>query len=60
MDLDAMSDHDHAHTPYVFFLMTALDNWRANHQGQIPTKFAEKKEFKEMLEVFFLLYLNIF
>lgn len=49
-DFEGMSDIDHAHTPYVFFLMKALDDWRANHQGQTPTKFAEKKEFKAMVE----------
>jgi len=50
MDIDAMSDMDHAHTPYVMYLMKALDVYKASHQGKLPTKFVEKKEFKTIVE----------
>lgn len=36
--------------PYAVVLIKACDKWRAEHNGQIPTKFAEKQEFKAMIK----------
>jgi len=49
-DLEAMPDQDHAHTPYVVLLMHAVRRWRDEKDGAMPKTFAQKKEFKAMLQ----------
>jgi len=47
VDLDALSDVDHAHVPFAVVLFKFLEAWRAAHGGNGPANFREKQEFKE-------------
>lgn len=49
-DLDLLSDHDHGHVPYLLILLHFLNIWKASHNGQVPANYAEKKEFKALVE----------
>ena len=45
-DLDAMSDLEHQHTPYVVVLTQLIARWKAEHGGALPRTFDEKEAFK--------------
>ncbi|KAL9602509.1 MAG: hypothetical protein Q9219_001804 [cf. Caloplaca sp. 3 TL-2023] len=49
-DLDNLSDHDHGHLPYLLLLLHLLDEWKQNHNGNPPSNYSEKKEFKALLQ----------
>ena len=48
-NLDSLSDHDHGHVPYVPLLLYYLNQWKDNHNGQYPSTFREKTEFRSMV-----------
>ncbi|KAK6332233.1 hypothetical protein TWF696_002954 [Orbilia brochopaga] len=48
-DKEKMSTHDHGHIPYVIILLKALDDWRSTHNGNVPSNYREKNEFKSFL-----------
>ena len=48
--LDSLSDHDHGHIPYLLILLYFLNIWKASHDGKYPANYAEKKEFKVLVE----------
>jgi hypothetical protein len=47
--MDTMEKIDYIHTPYAVLLIKAVTKWRAENEGKLPAKFAEKKAFKKML-----------
>lgn len=49
VDLDALTNEAHSHTPYVVLLIKAISLWRASHDGALPKGFKEKGEFKKEL-----------
>lgn len=49
-DLDALSDHDHGHVPYLILLLHFLEEWKSSHDGHPPSEYKEKKEFKALIE----------
>ncbi|KAI4198024.1 MAG: hypothetical protein LQ350_005535 [Teloschistes chrysophthalmus] len=49
-DLDALSDHDHGHVPYLILLLHFLEEWKSSHDGDPPSEYKEKKEFKAFIE----------
>lgn len=49
-DLDGLSDHDHGHVPYLLLLLHFLDDWKQSHNGNSPSNYSEKKEFKASLK----------
>ncbi|CAI5700772.1 unnamed protein product [Peronospora effusa] len=49
-DLQSMSTIDHAHVPFVILLLQAMKKWKENYDGQLPTSFLEKDEFKKSLQ----------
>lgn len=49
-DLDSLSDHDHGHLPYLVLLLHFLDDWKKSHDGNPPSNYSEKKEFKAFIE----------
>ncbi|KAL8664936.1 MAG: hypothetical protein Q9202_002645 [Teloschistes flavicans] len=49
-DLDALSDHDHGHVPYLILLLHFLEEWKSSHNGKPPSEYKEKKEFKAFIE----------
>ena len=49
-NLNLLSDHDHGHVPYLLILLHFLKIWKASHSAQVPVNYAEKKEFKALVE----------
>ena len=49
-NLDSLSDHDHGHIPYLLLLLYYLKTWRSLHDGEPPSNYAQKKEFKTLVE----------
>ncbi|GBE84542.1 hypothetical protein SCP_0605210 [Sparassis crispa] len=49
LDLSALDPTTHAHIPFVVILVHAVDAWRAEHGGVLPSTYAEKEHFKETL-----------
>ncbi|OBZ77300.1 NEDD8-activating enzyme E1 regulatory subunit [Grifola frondosa] len=47
LDLENMDPTTHAHIPFVIILVRAVDLWRREHNGALPTTMAEKRAFKE-------------
>ena len=47
--LDSLSDHDHGHVPYILLLLHYLKQWKDNHNGEYPSTFKEKTEFRSMV-----------
>lgn len=40
---------EHAHIPYVAILVSCITAWMANHGGELPRSYDEKKEFKAFI-----------
>ncbi|KAI4283387.1 MAG: hypothetical protein L6R38_002199 [Xanthoria sp. 2 TBL-2021] len=49
-NLDALSNLDHGHIPYLLLLLRFLTDWRESHDGNPPSEYREKKEFKSFVE----------
>lgn len=48
-DLSALSDHDHGHIPYILLLLHYLKEWKASHDGNYPSTFKEKTQFRDLV-----------
>ncbi|PWY91715.1 hypothetical protein BO94DRAFT_544439 [Aspergillus sclerotioniger CBS 115572] len=48
-NLDSLDDHQHGHVPYVLLLLHHLELWKKAHDGQVPSNYKEKSEFREMV-----------
>ncbi|OJJ44952.1 hypothetical protein ASPZODRAFT_17864 [Penicilliopsis zonata CBS 506.65] len=48
-DLDTLDDHQHGHVPYVLLLLHYLEQWKETHEGNVPSNYKEKTEFREMV-----------
>ncbi|KAK6819752.1 hypothetical protein PG987_016235 [Apiospora arundinis] len=48
-DMDQLDDHEHGHLPYVVLLLHYLEKWKETHNGQLPTEYKAKLEFREMV-----------
>jgi amyloid beta precursor protein binding protein 1 len=44
-----MNHHDHGHVPYVCLLLHYLEEWKKEHDGQVPQNYKEKTEFRQMV-----------
>ncbi|KAB5590957.1 NEDD8-activating enzyme E1 regulatory subunit [Ceratobasidium theobromae] len=44
-----MDPTDQGHVPYVYILVHAMDDWKAAHNGNLPSSYEEKKKFKEQI-----------
>ena len=44
--LDAMSDDDHGHVPYIALLLHHLSTWKAAHDDCAPRNYKEKTAFR--------------
>lgn len=49
-DMAALDSLQHGHTPYVVILIQTLKEWRDNHDGTLPKKIKDKKEFKAIVK----------
>jgi len=47
--MEQMTRQEHGHTPYPVVLHKFLKLWKADHGGNIPSNYKEKKEFKEFI-----------
>jgi amyloid beta precursor protein binding protein 1 len=50
IDLEAMEYKDHAHVPYLIILYKYLQQWKAEHNGQLPKNYKEKDVFRSMIQ----------
>lgn len=48
-NLEALSDEDHGHVPYVALLLHYLEEWKKEHDGQVPQNYKEKTAFRQMV-----------
>lgn len=48
-DLESMNDHEHGHVPYILLLLRLLEQWKQSHQGNAPSNYKEKTEFREFV-----------
>jgi amyloid beta precursor protein binding protein 1 len=48
-DLENMSDHEHGHVPYVVLLLHYLNVRKESHDGQVPSSYKEKNEFRDLV-----------
>ncbi|EXJ84567.1 amyloid beta protein binding protein 1 [Capronia epimyces CBS 606.96] len=48
-DISSLPDHDHGHIPYILILLYFLREWKANHNGNSPSTFKEKTEFRDLV-----------
>jgi len=46
IDLEAMEYKDHAHVPYLIILYKYLQQWKVEHNGQLPKDYKEKEIFR--------------
>ncbi|CAG8506643.1 7372_t:CDS:10 [Diversispora eburnea] len=50
LDFDSLDNTDHAHIPYVIILLKYLDQWKREHDGNLPKTYSEKKEYQSIIE----------
>ncbi|KAL2870658.1 NEDD8-activating enzyme E1 regulatory subunit [Aspergillus lucknowensis] len=48
-NLDNLDDHQHGHVPYVLLLLHYLEKWKEAHDGNAPSNYKEKSEFRELV-----------
>ncbi|KAH8172618.1 thiF family protein [Sarocladium implicatum] len=48
-NIDALNDHDHGHLPLVVILLHYLEEWKASHDGKLPTSYADKTAFRKLV-----------
>ncbi|KAJ5256872.1 hypothetical protein N7478_012976 [Penicillium angulare] len=48
-NLEIMDDHQHGHVPYLFLLLQFLEQWKQSHEGNVPSNYKEKTEFREFV-----------
>lgn len=49
-NLDSLDDHQHGHVPYILLLLHYLEKWKASHDGNVPSNYKEKTEFRELVK----------
>jgi hypothetical protein len=55
IDLDVQDPVAYKHTPYVVVLIKMAEQWAKSHDGSLPSTREEKKEFKVVCVIVFLL-----
>ncbi|KAL4419001.1 hypothetical protein ABPG77_000866 [Micractinium sp. CCAP 211/92] len=50
IDLAGAEDVLHSHIPYAALLIKAAQQWRREHDGQLPGSYAERSAFKDLLK----------
>ncbi|CBX93963.1 hypothetical protein IAQ61_003836 [Plenodomus lingam] len=48
--LDSMKPEDHGHVPYIALLLHFLEEWKKTHEGNLPSNYKEKLEFRKTVE----------
>lgn len=47
--LDQLSNHNHGHVPYTVLLLHYLEEWKKTHDGNLPSVYREKTEFRDFV-----------
>ncbi|CAF0710385.1 unnamed protein product [Brachionus calyciflorus] len=50
IDLNSLSEADHAHIPFLIILYKYLEIWKNQNEGKIPRTYKEKEAFKELIK----------
>jgi amyloid beta precursor protein binding protein 1 len=45
-DLENVKSDDHGHVPWIALLLHFLEEWKKNHDGEVPQTYKEKTEFR--------------
>jgi amyloid beta precursor protein binding protein 1 len=45
-NLEAMAEDDHGHVPYIALLLHYLEEWKKEHDGQVPTTYKDMTAFR--------------
>mmetsp|Transcript_10302 Transcript_10302/g.15062 ORF Transcript_10302/g.15062 Transcript_10302/m.15062 type:complete len:552 (+) Transcript_10302:51-1706(+) len=48
-DMSVMEKHEYIHTPFLIILMQAIEQWKAKHNGTVPSNREEEGEFKKFV-----------
>ncbi|PVI04625.1 hypothetical protein DM02DRAFT_555788 [Periconia macrospinosa] len=48
-DLESMSADDHGHVPFVALLLHYLEEWKKEHNGEVPQNYKEKTAFRDIV-----------
>jgi amyloid beta precursor protein binding protein 1 len=48
-DIEKLDNHEHGHLPLVVILLHYLEAWKQNHNGEVPTKYADKTAFRTLV-----------
>jgi NEDD8-activating enzyme E1 regulatory subunit len=49
-DIDGLDNFEHGHLPYVVILLHYLERWKLAHDGNYPTTYKEKTEFRKIVQ----------
>lgn len=49
-DIDSLDSHLHGHLPFVAILLHYLEQWKEDHDGQLPLSYAEKTTFRRLVQ----------
>ncbi|KAF1994768.1 hypothetical protein P154DRAFT_475334 [Amniculicola lignicola CBS 123094] len=47
--IDTMDHEDHGHIPYLCLILYYLEEWKKEHDGQVPQNFQEKTAFRTLI-----------
>ena len=47
---ESLENHQHAHIPYPLILLKIAKEWKASHNQQLPSTFAEKQDFQKAIK----------
>lgn len=49
-DLETMAADDHGHIPYIAILLHQLEEWKKDHDGQVPQNYKDKTAFRDLVK----------
>jgi amyloid beta precursor protein binding protein 1 len=47
--MDDMAPEDHGHIPYLALILHYLEEWKKQHEGNVPDSYKEKTEFRSIV-----------
>jgi amyloid beta precursor protein binding protein 1 len=50
IDMNSLDEMAHGHMPYVVILLKAMAKWKTEHNGNLPSNFNEKNQFKTYIK----------
>jgi amyloid beta precursor protein binding protein 1 len=50
IQLESLADHEHSHVPYPVILYQLAQQYKAEHNGQLPITFQEKQDFRTYIK----------